>query len=410
MTDPLLTIQIPTYRNPKQLSDTLSSLLTHTEYPYTIRVINNDTYTEAVDEIVEGLGVDCVEVIHAGGNTGWMGAHNLALKECDTPFVCFLNDDVVFLPYQRNFWRKLIQQFKYPAVGAVGPSSNFVMGSQNLWQIRLPIWFDTTLLIGFCVVMRTDLIKDLGGMDETLPGGDDLDWSIRIREAGYRLIVDRSAYLHHIGQQTGRRVHADWDGVVHQENTINALVRKHGVKLWYECFTAQVLSQATIEEKSDEDLWLDGIGKTVEDKTGFNLGSGARDNAGFGLDLARPGEQGAGGRKFEGATPEIVGNALEIPVADESLDYVMANHLLEHLVHPLDALREWSRTLKPEGILYLTCPDHEQVDTMLIDYTHVHAYTRKGLCDLLEVAGWNVEGCVLFSTGSFGVSANRRNA
>jgi GT2 family glycosyltransferase len=246
---PQLTIQIPTFRNPEQLKDALLSLLVHTEFPYVIKVINNDQSREVVDEVVRVVGgydllpsaVDCIEVIHAGGNQGWMGAHNLALKQCDTPFVCFLNDDVVFIPRQWDFWKKLIEPFGDPTVGATGPCSNFVMGSQNLWNIMHPVRYDTTLLIGFCVVMRTELIKELGGLDETLPGGDDFDSSIRIRDAGYRLVVDRAVYLHHLGRQTGIRVHGEWDGVVHKENTVNAIIRKHGVKKWYDTMQAKVL-------------------------------------------------------------------------------------------------------------------------------------------------------------------------
>ena len=404
--NPLLTIQIPTFRNPQQLSDTLSSLLFHTEYPYKVVVINNDQHSEVVDEVVGRFDV----VIHAGGNKGWMGAHNIALEKCDTPYVCLLNDDVVFTAYDKGFWRRMIKPFDKETVGAVGPSSNYVFGSQNMWHITHSRVYDTTLLIGFCVVMRTDLIKEICGLDETLPGGDDFDWRIKIRNAGYRLIVERSCFLFHIGKQTGIRVHSDWDGVVPRENTVNALIRKHGVAAWYDCYQAKVLPPSTMGKQNDEDLWVERIGKMVEHKKGLNLGSGARDNPGIGLDMAKTGERGAGGRKFEGATPEMVGNAMSLPVADDSLDFIMANHLLEHLVEPLKALREWKRALKPEGILYLTCPDHDKLDTMILDYTHVHAYTREGLCDLLEMTGWAVEGCMPFDTGAFGVIANREAA
>ena len=53
---PRLTIQIPTFRNPEQLKDTLLSLLVHTEFPYVIKVINNDQSREAVDEVVRAVG------------------------------------------------------------------------------------------------------------------------------------------------------------------------------------------------------------------------------------------------------------------------------------------------------------------------------------------------------------------
>ena len=407
--NPLLTVQIPTYRNVRQLGDTLASLVTHTEYPMIIRVINNDPVSSPhVNELVKQLDVDNIEIIEAGGNKGWMGAHNLALPKCETPYVCLLNDDVVFLPYQREFWRKLCSWLMRPNVGAVGPSSNFVMGSQNLWNINHPYAFETTLLIGFCVVMKTELIKELGGLDETLPGGDDFDWSIRIRDAGYRLLVDRSAFLFHIGQQTGRRVHGNhWDSPVHQENTINALVRKHGVKKWYDTQQSKVfIFGQELDGKNEEDVWMDRIAKSVEGKMGLNLGVGSRAIAGYGLDIAKKGERGAGGRKYEGADPEVTGDASKLPVADNSLDYIIAAHLFEHLLNPIPVLLEWKRVLKPGGILYAVVPEHGKLDTMLIDYTHVHAYTPESLQDLLLALEWNVEGCQEFNTRAFGIIAN----
>ena len=239
--EPKITIQIPTYKNHSQLQTTLASLHKYDTSPYLVRVINNDPsggiYVEEICQKFVG-----VEVIHGGGNIGWMGAHNLALKTCTTPLVCLLNDDVVFLPCDDgDFFERLTAYFSDPKVGATGPSSNFGMGGQNLWGIEYPNVYESTLLIGFCVVMRTDLIKEIGGLDETLPGGDDFDWCIRIRDAGYKLIVDRTCFLHHIGNQTGGRLHNDWDGVVHQENTVNAIVRKHGVRKWHDTMQSKVL-------------------------------------------------------------------------------------------------------------------------------------------------------------------------
>lgn len=44
-------------------------------------------------------------------------------------------------------------------------------------------------------------------------------------------------------------------------------------------------------------------------------------------------------------------------VADESQDFVIANHMLEHCVNPLMALENFLRVLKPEGRLFLSLPD-----------------------------------------------------
>jgi SAM-dependent methyltransferase len=66
--------------------------------------------------------------------------------------------------------------------------------------------------------------------------------------------------------------------------------------------------------------------------------------------------------------PELVGRALvpvdiigsaedlsEIP--DQSVDFVIANHLFEHLEYPIKGLSEFLRVLRPGGVVYMALPD-----------------------------------------------------
>ena len=55
-----------------------------------------------------------------------------------------------------------------------------------------------------------------------------------------------------------------------------------------------------------------------------------------------------------GLTPELrQADILSIPYADESFDFVMAAHVLEHLPDPQRALKEMARVLKPRGMLFV---------------------------------------------------------
>jgi len=44
-------------------------------------------------------------------------------------------------------------------------------------------------------------------------------------------------------------------------------------------------------------------------------------------------------------------------ISDSCFDFVIANHLLEHMHNPLKAFESWFRVLRPSGILYLVVPD-----------------------------------------------------
>ncbi len=49
-------------------------------------------------------------------------------------------------------------------------------------------------------------------------------------------------------------------------------------------------------------------------------------------------------------------DATRLDVPDNSVDRLIATHVLEHLPHPHNVLREWHRVLKPGGIMTLVLP------------------------------------------------------
>ncbi len=53
----------------------------------------------------------------------------------------------------------------------------------------------------------------------------------------------------------------------------------------------------------------------------------------------------------------IVGEAHDIPVADESLDFIFLSHVFEHLANPLRHLELWANKLKPGGRAVAVVPD-----------------------------------------------------
>lgn len=87
----------------------------------------------------------------------------------------------------------------------------------------------------------------------------------------------------------------------------------------------------------------------------------------------------------------VRGDATRLPLADASLDLVVAFDLLEHLVEDDAAVAEVHRVLKPTGTYLVAVPadprlwsDHDEA----VD--HVRRYTREGLVALLERGGFEV--------------------
>jgi SAM-dependent methyltransferase len=46
-------------------------------------------------------------------------------------------------------------------------------------------------------------------------------------------------------------------------------------------------------------------------------------------------------------------------VADNSFDWLLSSHCLEHMRDPTEAMRNWSRILKPGGHMVLLVPDED---------------------------------------------------
>jgi SAM-dependent methyltransferase len=54
---------------------------------------------------------------------------------------------------------------------------------------------------------------------------------------------------------------------------------------------------------------------------------------------------------------DILSDGEHLAIRDSSIDFIIANHVLEHLANPLKALHDWVRCLKPNGKLLLAIPD-----------------------------------------------------
>jgi SAM-dependent methyltransferase len=68
------------------------------------------------------------------------------------------------------------------------------------------------------------------------------------------------------------------------------------------------------------------------------------------------GEVGIQTGDWDNSKLDIVSDIVNIPMADASVDAIMCTEVFEHIPDPIQAVREFSRLLKPGGILILTAP------------------------------------------------------
>lgn len=124
---------------------------------------------------------------------------------------------------------------------------------------------------------------------------------------------------------------------------------------------------------------------------GIDVGCGSKKthpNA-LGIDIVakgKPGEYGSQRRQISVADIRASGDDLYM-FSDGALDYVVARHNLEHYVDPVKTLKEWKRVLKKGGVLGVVLPDDDALDTIKLDPTHKHAFTKESFKNMLETIG-----------------------
>jgi GT2 family glycosyltransferase len=393
-----LTIIIPTFNNQQQLDECVTSLYrTHFSAGglFDVIIVNNG-HKGSCDFLTQTKGV---KVLESGDNIGWMGALNLALKNVKTPYVMFLNDDVFFPQSSLHSLHKLLCHFNDPEVAAVGPSTNVVMGLQNIWSTGTPNVFYSNLLIFFCVVIKMDALKKVGGVDASLPGGDDFDLCMRFKDNGFKIVVDKNVFVYHHGFQTGNRVFGDhtreggWNSYKYSEKVDHALIKKHGFAKWAH-FMMSIFGTKEYKNtrgSSVEDVEGDIVRENIKGDIVVDLGCGSRKtiNTAIGVDMFEKGTiiDTLGSKSVADIVCDI---EKQLPFEDESIDTIVARHILEHMIDLVYVLTEWERVLKVGGRLIIAVPHNYLYNSIPVNVEHVHAFTNESIESLLFLTGFRV--------------------
>lgn len=125
------------------------------------------------------------------------------------------------------------------------------------------------------------------------------------------------------------------------------------------------------------------------------------------LEYGADGAEVARGRGLE----VLRADATALPLADESLDLVVAFDVLEHLVDDDACAREIHRVLRPGGTFLVAVPCDPRLWSSHDEAVgHVRRYTRPTLQDLLQRNGFQVESMTSWNVLLRPVVALRRKA
>jgi mycofactocin glycosyltransferase len=175
-----------------------------------LQVIVVDDGSAVPIHAMDFAGLHCdVSVLRHDTSRGPAAARNTGLAACTTDFVAFLDSDVV---PRRGWLEALLGHFCDPAVALVAPrivglpaGDNLVAryesvrSSLDLGMREAPVvpYGTVSYVPSAAIICRRSALTDVGGFDESLKSGEDVDLCWRLVEAGARLRYEPIALVAH---------------------------------------------------------------------------------------------------------------------------------------------------------------------------------------------------------------------
>ncbi|HEV8266786.1 MAG TPA: glycosyltransferase family 2 protein, partial [Thermoanaerobaculia bacterium] len=173
-----------------------------------IVVVNDGSDERTTEWLREQEGITLLE---NPVNLGFVKTANRGLTFSDAPYVCLLNSDTLLT--EGALERMVSRMDGDSSIGLCCPISN---GAVNL-SVKLPkgadvfsfarrvartspaLYPDAVTVVGFCLLVKRELIRSLGVFDEVFDRGygEETDYHYRARTAGWRCVVADDTFVYH---------------------------------------------------------------------------------------------------------------------------------------------------------------------------------------------------------------------
>lgn len=240
---PCVPVVTPSACKLKLLQPCLDGLLKRTAYPNVeiLLVVNEirkqvPEQREYLDTVAQEPRVRVLTYTDRPFNVAW--AINWAVREAQGRLLCLLNDDTDVI--DRGWLSAMVARALEARVAAVGAllvypderiqHAGVILGVGSIaghadarasrhslgYHERLLVDQDVSCVTGACMVVRRDIFEAVGGFDESLPGAfNDVDFCLRLRKAGWRIVWTPCAQLYHresvsIGRHYSQQRESEW--------------------------------------------------------------------------------------------------------------------------------------------------------------------------------------------------------
>ena len=211
-------IVVPVYNAPKSVSACLDSLLRYTDPERQRIIVVNDSSDEFTSSLLAGYKDSYkgrVVLLHNEHNLGFLQTANRGISYSDAATVCLLNSDTVVA--SADWLQRMMQRMaEDETIGIVSPLSNAAVNlsvhlhpgadialmSALVGQQSQHIYPDAVTIVGFCMVIKREVINRIGGFDEVFGRGycEESDYHYRALEAGFSCKVADDVFVYHEGE------------------------------------------------------------------------------------------------------------------------------------------------------------------------------------------------------------------
>ena len=221
---PRVSIIVPTRDGGEVLCRCIESILSGTTYPdYELLIVDNQSKDPGTRDYLHDLDKDRrIQILYHDAPFNYSAINNHAVRRATGELLALVNDDVEVI--SPDWLQEMVSLAVRPEVGAVGAKLYFPNGSLQHGGIItglggvarhshkgaaaeapgylgcLKSVHSVSAVTGACLVVRKALYDEVGGLDaDNLPiAFNDVDFCLRLMEAGYRTLWTPFAELYHI--------------------------------------------------------------------------------------------------------------------------------------------------------------------------------------------------------------------
>lgn len=271
---PKTSIIILTYNNLQYNKLCIESIRKNTpKGAYEIIVVDNNSNDGTTEWLKEQKDLN---LILNDDNMGFPKGCNQGIKAAkNNNDILLLNNDVVVTPnWLANLKKCLYSSDDIGAAGSITNScSNYQtvpVGYSNLDEMisfaesnnisNESLWEERLRLVGFCMLIKNEVVKKVGLLDEIFTPGnfEDDDYSFRLRQAGYRLMLCKDSFIHHFGSASFGKASKEYSELL--INNKRKFAEKWGFDPYYIIEIKKEITELIIKENNKHDISVLHIG------------------------------------------------------------------------------------------------------------------------------------------------------